>query len=458
MAERPVSPFRVELGATLRLAGPLALANLLQMAIYATDVVFIARLGTEPLAAASLTTSLLGLIVWAFSGLTGAVAPLIAAELGRRRHAVREVRRSMRMALWLALACGLIGLAICQFGEAMLLTLGQEEAVARRAGPFMAILALAIVPQVVCNVLRAFVSTLGRPVVAMAIIALAILVNALGNYILVFGNFGAPAMGLLGSAWSTVMTSFAMLLAYVLVIRLDRRFRRFHLFGRWWRPEWQRLRNLLRIGLPIGLIVVAEGGFFGAAAFLMGMIGAAELAAHAIALQVAAVFFQVPFGIGQAATIRVGLHFGAGNREGIGRAGMAALFACLIFQTLSAAIILLAPRLVLSAYVDVDAPANAAMVAFAGSYLMIATAFQLFDGLQTVAAGLLRGLQDTRLPMVIALFGYWVPGFGTAVALGFGTRLEGLGVWIGLAVGLVVVAWLLLWRWKRREALRLVYS
>lgn len=458
MAHRPAPSFSAELGATLRLAAPLALANLLQMAIYATDIVFIARLGTEPLAAASLTTSLLGLMVWAFSGLTGAVAPLIAAEIGRRHHAVREVRRSMRMALWLALACGLIGLAACQFGEGMLLALGQDPAIAARAGPFMAILAIAIIPQIICNVLRAFVSTLGRPVVATGIITVAILVNALGNYILVFGHFGAPAMGLNGSAWATVITAFATLLAYVLVIRFDRRFRRYRLFGRWWRPEWQRMRDLLRIGLPIGLIVVAEGGFFGAAAFLMGMIGAAELAAHTIALQVASLFFQVPFGIAQAATIRVGLHFGAGSREAIGQAGLAALAACLLFQTIGAAVLLAAPRLVLSAYVDVTAPTNAAVVGFAVSYLMVAAAFQLVDGVQAVIAGLLRGLQDTRLPMVIALFGYWLPGFGTAILLGFSTPLQGLGVWIGLAVGLVVVAILLLVRWQRREALGLVSS
>ena len=135
------SPFRAELGATLRLAGPLALANLLQMAIYATDVLFIARLGTEPLAAASLSTSVFGQMVWTFSGLTGAVAPLIAAELGRMRHAVREVRRSVRMALWLSVLCGIVGMAVCMFGEAIMLAAGQDAAVAARAGSFLALLA-----------------------------------------------------------------------------------------------------------------------------------------------------------------------------------------------------------------------------------------------------------------------------------------------------------------------------
>jgi len=456
MAHFPASPFRVELGATLRLAGPLALANLLQMSVYATDVIFIARLGTEPLAASSLTTALLGLMVWAFSGLTGAAAPLIAAELGRRRHAVRQVRRTVRMALWLAVLCGLLGLAVCQFGEAMLLALGQQAAIAARAGPFMAILGIAILPQVACNVLRIYVAALGRPVVATVIIALAIAINVLGNYLLVFGHFGAPRLGFEGSAWATVITSFATLAAYVLVIRFSRRLGRYRIFGRWWRAEWTRLREILRIGLPIGLIVLAEGGFFGAAAFLMGMIGAPQLAAHTIALQVAALFFQIPFGIAQAATIRVGFHFGAGDTAGVGRAGMAALFTCLLFQMAGAGVMLFAPRLVLSAYIDVAAAANAQVVTYAVTYLMVAAAFQLFDGIQAVAAGLLRGLQDTRQPMVFALFGYWIVGFTTAATLGFATRLQGLGVWIGLAVGLVVVAGLLLLRWQRRAALGLL--
>ena len=455
-APAPTSRFRVELGATLRLAGPLVLANLLQMAIYAVDVIFVARLGEEPLAAASLATSLVGLMVWAFSGLTGAVAPLIAAELGRRNHAVREVRRSLRMALWLALALGLAAMAICQAGEAILLATGQEPRIAALAGPFLALLGWAVIPQIVCNVLRIFVAALGRPMLATGIMILALVVNALGNYALVFGNFGAPALGLVGSAISTVITALVTLLAYLAVIRADARLRRYRICGRWWRPEWQRLREIVRLGIPIALTVVAEGGLFNGATFLMGLIGPAQLAGHALAFQVAALFFQIPFGIAQAATIRVGFHFGAGDRAAIGRAGWAAILACIGFQLAGAAVMLLAPQAILSIYVDRANPANAAMTAFAVQYLMAAAAFQLFDGLQAVAGGALRGLQDTRMPMVIALLGYWVPGFGAAVLLGFATPLEGLGVWIGLAVGLVVVAGLLLWRWHWRERLGLV--
>ncbi len=452
----PSATLRTELGATLRLAAPLAVANLLQMLVYAIDVIFLARLGEQALAASSLSISLFGLMMWCFSGLTGACAPLIAAELGRRAHAVREVRRSVRMALWLAVGCSLAGMVVAANGEAIMLATGQDPEVSVMAGKFLGILMFAMVPMIASNVLRTFVSTLGRPFFATAITALAIVVNVLGNWVFVFGNLGAPKLGLEGSAISSVITALATLGAYALAIRHDLRLRRYSILGRWWRPEWPRLRDMLRIGTPIMLTILAEAGLFSGAAFLMGLIGAAELAGHTVALQVAALAFQVPFGIGQAVTIRVGYFYGAGDREGIGRAGLSAFILSLAFMVVTASAMLLAPRLFLSLYVDPAAPQNAAMAGFALQYLLVAAAFQLFDGTQAVAAGALRGLQDTRMPMAIALFGYWLPGVGTSVVLGFWTPLGGLGVWIGLAAGLVVVASLLTWRWSKRAKLGLL--
>lgn len=440
----------------LRLASPLAAANLLQMLVYAIDVIFVARLGEQALAAASLSIALFSLMMWCFSGLTGMVAALIAAELGRRRHAVREVRRSARMALWLAFACALPGMAVCWFGEDIMLLAGQDPQVAERAGSFLRIILWAILPMIFANVLRSVISALGRPIFATAITGLAIGVAALANYALVFGRLGAPALGLEGSALASVVTALFMLAAYVVAIRSDRRLRRYRLFGNWWRSEWPRFFELLRTGLPVAATILAEAGLFSGAAFLMGLIGPSQLAGHTIALQVAALGFQVPFGIGQAATIRVGYHYGARDRIALGRAGWVAIVLGTGFMAVTAAIMLFAPKLVLSIYVDTEAAANAAMVAFAVRFMLVAAAFQLFDGLQAVAAGALRGLRDTRIPMIYALFGYWVPGFGTAVFLGFYTPLRGVGIWIGLAVGLIVVALLMVQRWMRREALSLV--
>ncbi|HXU59489.1 MAG TPA: MATE family efflux transporter [Verrucomicrobiae bacterium] len=450
------SLLRQEIGATLRLAGPLAAANLLQMMVYAIDVIFVARLGPEALAASSLSVALFGLIAWSLSGLTGAVAPLIAAELGHRTHALREIRRSVRMALWLAIASGLVGMAVCLLGEPLMLLTGQSPAVAARAGAFLHVLMFALIPMIASNVLRTFVSALGRPIFATAITALAILVNAVGNWVFVFGHLGAPALGLQGSALSSGLTSLATLAAYVLSIRADPRLSRYHVFGRIWRPDWARAAAILRIGLPIAATIVAEAGLFSGASFLMGRIGEAQLAGHTVAFQAAAFAFQVPFGVGQAATIRVGYHYGAGDRAGIARAGQVALATGIGFMALSATAMALAAPLIVAVYVDTANPANARMIAFALQFMMVAAAFQLFDGMQVVAAGILRGLQDTRVPMAIALFAYWVPGAAASIGLGLFTPLAGLGVWLGLLVSLVVAAALLLWRWHRRAALGLL--
>jgi MATE family multidrug resistance protein len=448
--------WRGEIAATFALAWPLALANLAQMLVHAVDVIFVARLGDVALAASSLAISIFGLVLWAMNGLTGMVAALVAAELGRRRHAVREVRRSVRMGLWLAVGAGAFIMGVCALGEPLMRLTGQDAVVSARAGDFLAVIMWASVPMLLANVLRSFVSALGRPVFATMITVSAIGVSALGNYALVFGNLGAPALGLEGSALSSVLTSCFIVLAYVVAISADRRLRRYRVLGNWWRPEWSRLAELLRIGAPVSLTVLAEAGLFSGAAFLMGRIGASQLAGHAVALQLAALAFQVPFGVAQAATIRVGYFYGARDPAAIARAGWTAMALGTSFMLLTASAMLLAPRLLLTIYLDPYDAANAAMVGFAMSYMAVAAAFQLFDGLQAVAAGSLRGLQDTRVPMWMALFGYWVPGYGTAIGLGFFTPLEGIGVWLGLAVGLLVVALLLTYRWTRREKLGLV--
>jgi MATE family multidrug resistance protein len=253
-----------------------------------------------------------------------------------------------------------------------------------------------------------------------------------------------------------VITGVFGFLSYVVAIQADRRLRRYHLFGNWWRSEWQRFRELVRTGVPVALTILAEAGLFSGAAFLMGLIGASQLAGHTIALQVAALAFQIPFGIGQATTIRVGYHYGARDAVALGRAGWVSIVMGTGFMTVTSAIMIFAPKLVLGIYVDTEAAKNAALMGFAVQFMVVAAAFQLFDGLQAVAAGALRGLQDTRVPMLYALFGYWVPGFGTAVWLGFFTPFEGLGIWIGLMVGLVVVALLMLQRWSRRARLGLL--
>ncbi|ANY18718.1 Multidrug resistance protein NorM [Tsuneonella dongtanensis] len=443
--------WRQEIAATLRLAWPLAAANLLQMLVWAIDVMFIARLGTIPLAAASLSFALFGTLMWSLTGLTGMVSALIAAALGRGTGVVREVRRATRMAMWLAIISATI-LAVAMYrGEAFMLMTGQEAEISALAGEFLAVLGWAAIPMLLCNVLRSYVSALDRPVIATVVVGLQVAVAALANYVLVFGHFGFPALGMVGSALASSVTAWLGVLAYVALIQSDRRLRSFHIFGRWWSPDWSYFRRLIVLGAPVTLTIVAEGGLFNSAAFMMGLIGADQLAAHTLALQLAAFAFQVPFGVSQAATIRVGYFYGAGDRDGIARAGWAAIVVGTGFMLTTATAMLVAPLTLLSLYIDPRAPQYAATVGFAVVYLRVAAAFQLFDGFQAVAAGSLRGLQDTSAPMWIALVGFWIPGLATMLWLGFRTPLEGLGIWIGLLVALVVVAAGLLGRWLLRE-------
>ena len=456
LAGPPPATWRDELAALVRLAGPLVGANLLQMAVYAVDVMFVARLGPVPFAASTLGVFLLSLIMWALIGFTGACAPIIAAELGRRTHAVREVRRSFRMAMWLGAFASVIFMLVLGQGERILLALGQDPEVSERSGAFLDILLWVMLPNVWAGVMRTVAAALGRQGWAIGVTAMALGLNLLGNWLLVFGHGGFPALGLEGSAIASCVTALAMMLAWGAILRFDPKLRRYRLFGNWWRSEWRRLREIARLGAPIAFTFTLEGALFGGAAFLMGLIGVIQVDAHAIALNIAAVAFQIPFGIAQAATIRVGMAYGARDQRWIARAGWVAIVLGTGFMLVTAGAIWVAPRLFVSAYVDVDDPAHAATVALAIQYLAVAAMFQLFDGAQAVAAGALRGIQDTRMPMVIAGFGYWIAGFGTAIWLGFSAGWEGVGIWVGLAVGLLVVSALLVARWSMRARLGLL--
>ena len=243
---------------------------------------------------------------------------------------------------------------------------------------------------------------------------------------------------------------FAGLAAVVLV---EPKFRRYRLFGRFWRADWPRFRALLKLGLPIAGILAFEVTIFSVSALLMGLIDADSLAAHAIATQITSITFMVPLGLNQAATVRVGLAYGARNREGVSRAGWASFAIGVSFMALTGLAMILAPHLLIRAFIDVADPANAHVIGLAVSFLALAALFQVFDGAQAVAAGMLRGLHDTRVPMVYAAIGYWGVGLPLGVLLAFRFGLAGVGIWAGLALGLAVVSVLLLARWLRRDRL-----
>ncbi len=445
-----------ELKATLALSWPLVLTNVAQNALMTSDVILMGWLGADALAAGALGTNLYFALMIFGIGLVSATSPLVAEELGRRRHAVREIRRTVRQGLWSACAIAVPIWLVAWWGEAILLAMGQEPALAAAAGGYIRSLMWSLLPFLFYLVLRSFLAALERPGWALVVGLLAIPLNLAIAWVLMFGQLGFPRLGLAGAGIATTLSSTFMFLGLALVVVLDRRLRRYHLFGRFWRADWARFRALWRIGLPIGLTLAFEVTIFNAAALLMGRIGASELAAHAIALQIASFTFMVPMGVGQAVTVRVGLAFGAGDRDGVTRAGWTAFALGVGFMVFTALLMVLVPHALVGVFLDLADPKNAPVVAFAVSFLFLAALFQLADGAQAVGAGMLRGLQDTRVPMMFALFGYWGIGLPVGVVLGFWTPLRGTGIWIGLALGLLVVAALMLWRWTQRERLGLV--
>jgi multidrug resistance protein, MATE family len=448
------APWRAELRATLSLAWPLILANLTMAAIQATDVVLMGWLGARPLAAAALGLNL----NFAFSliclGLVTASAPMMATALGARLRSAREVRRTFRQSFWMVATVTLPVWLILWNSEGLIRALGQEPALARDAEQFLHGYLWSMLPFLLFQAMRNFVSALERPGWVLAISLVGIILNALLGYGLIFGRFGLPELGIFGGglASSIVWTLLAVLLALVIVT--DRQFRRYHLFGRFWRPDWPRYRRLWKLGLPIGLAMGFEGGVFSAAAYLMGLIDAESVAAHAVALQIAALSFMVPWGLAQATTVRVGLFLGRGDPAGIRRAGWTAWTLGVAFMGLMAVTIWLFPRDLITLFLK-DTPANARVIALGVSFLTIAAIFQVVDGAQVVGAGMLRGLHDTRVPMIFTFVGYWAIGIGTGAWLAFSRGWQGQGIWTGLAIGLAIVAVLMIWRWSRREQLGL---
>jgi MATE family multidrug resistance protein len=445
-----------ELSATLSLAWPLVLAQLTQMAIYSTDVLMLGRLGPHALAASALAVNLFFMFNFTGMGLVTACAPLIAAALGERENAVRDVRRSFRSALHVAILFAIpVWLALWN-ADAILLALGQDPRLAAEAARFLRILQWTLLPNLLIIIFRTTLTAFGRPKVTLIVTIGGLGMNAALNWVFIFGHLGAPALGLEGSALASLATTSFMGVALALHIAMQRRMRRFHLFGRVQRVDRQRLAAMVRIGTPIALTLAFEVSVFSIAIYLMGWIDTASVAAHAIAMQIASIAFMVPLGLSQATVVRVGLAFGARDQRWIGLAGSVSLVAALGFMIISATTMWLFPRDLAGLFLDASKPETARVLDLTVAFLSIAALFQLFDGAQVIGSAMLRGLQDTRVPMVFAAVGYWVFGLGGGYLLAFRWGLKGVGIWIGFALGLAVVALLMLLRWAMRERLGLV--
>jgi MATE family, multidrug efflux pump len=443
-AERAV--WRAEFVDTIRLAVPMALTQLGQVTMMTTDLMLLGRLGDKVVAAAALAHTVLFVGFTLGMGFMQAVAPLAAQAFGARQP--RLVRRALRVGLWASLILG-VPLTLVQFwAETLLLALGQAPAAAALAARYSAGLAWCLLPSYVFIALRNFMSAVNRPEPALYITLVAIPANAGLAYALIYGAGGLPALDLLGAGIATTLISVGMCLAAIWIANTRHPFKKYRVLGRLWRPDWQLMRQLIAVGAPISGAFLLEFGVFAAAALVMGSIGTTALAAHQIALQTAAVLFMVPFGIALAATVRVGQAAGRKDAIGTRRAGIAAILLGATFMTGMTVIVALARSYIPLLFLGAEAPDAAATVALAATLLVVGASFFIADGTQTVAAGALRGLNDTRLPLLFAAFSFWGVACASGLWLAFPAELGAVGVWIGLSIGLIVYAGLLVWRFQ----------
>ncbi len=434
--------WRLEARELLRLAIPLAATQLAQMVILATDTVMLGHFSKAALAAAALGNAVYFLVWLLGSGLPMAVSPVIAHIQGRHGDSgrdQREVRVAVRMGLWSVAISSLPLLAVLVFTRPILLFLGQEPALAADASVFMSGLAWGLPFALGFQVLRSFSTALSRAVPPLIVILLAILWNAGLDYALIFGHFGLPRWGLFGSGLASASSNiFSFLAMLTLALRVPA-LGRYRILHRLWRPHWQSFAELFRLGVPIGVTMVFEIALFNGAALVMGTFGLASLAAHQIAITIPSLTFMIPLGIGLAAAVRVGVAAGAGDMVAARRAGFTAIGMAMIFMSCTAVVLLAWPRRIASLWLP-DIAANADVLALAVSFLHVAAAFQLVDGIQVTSSMSLRGLKDARGPMWIAGASYWLAGAPMCILLGYGLHMQGLGIWLGLAFGLLVAA------------------
>lgn len=445
VARSAYNPVATEFIETIKLALPIALTQLGQIAMMTTDLALIGRLGDTAVAAASLAHTVFFVAFVVGMGLVSAVAPLAAQALGARQP--RNVRRALRVGLWAALMICVPMTLLPLFGEQLLIVLGQAPENARLAQRYLLGLAPGMVPALCFMAIRNFMGAVNRPEPGLWITLAAIPANAVLGYALIHGHWGMPKLELLGAGIATTTVNFGMCAAALWFTYSQRPFRKFHVLGKFWRIDWPLMRQLVVIGAPIAVSFLLEYGLFSAAGLLMGLISTTALAAHQIALQIAAILFMVPFGIGMAATVRVGHAFGRGDTAAIRRAGVVAVVLGMIFMTVMTLAVIFV-RFEVAGFFFGDTQQGRAAIELAAMLMMVGATFFIADGIQTVAAGALRGLSDTRIPLLLAAISYWLIGFTTACALAFRADMGAVGVWIGLSVGTGIYAILLVQRFR----------
>jgi MATE family multidrug resistance protein len=439
-----------EVRATLRLAGPVVAAQLAQISMGFVDTVMVGRLGPEALAGVGLGNAVFFTLLIVCISVVQAVNPMVSQAHGAGED--EPVERSVRQGLWLGVMLAAPAMTLLWNAEALLRLAGQAPDTAARAGAYLRAIQWAFLPACWFMALRSFVEGLSRPLPVTIITALGVGLNVAANYGLMFGAWGLPALGLVGTGWASTIVYWFLFGALAVFVLRVRPFAEYRVFSRLRVPDPEYLRELVRIGGPMGVSRGIEAGLFSVTALVVGTFGTTALAAHQIAIQCAAFTFMVPVGIATAASVRVGQAAGRDDRRGARRAGQAAIGLAGAFMGVTALAFWLVPERIVALFLDTGAsaaPDNAAVAALAAGLLGIAALFQVVDGLQVAASGALQGLKDTRVPMVIALATYWGVGLSSGLALGLCGDWGARGLWWGLVLGLTAAAVLLLARFHR---------
>jgi MATE family multidrug resistance protein len=418
---------------TWLLSLPLIGSQLAQIAINSTDTVMLGWHGTFSLASGVLGTQAVFFFFIFGAGFGHAVVPLASNAFAK--DDTRSLRRSIRMGLWITGIIVLISMPIMWNVEHIFIALGQDADVSSLASEYVRVAQWSLFPALWALVFRNFFATLEKAQIVFWAIIPGILLNILLNYLLIFGNWGAPEMGVVGAAWASLGTNIIIMAVLVGWLYIHKHYRQYELLTRVWRSDWSVFWRVAKLGLPISISILAEISMFSGASLLMGWIGAVELAAHGIALQLAAIAFMIPLGISGAATIRVSNAHGREDMSDIKLASKAALVVAMLFAVATAVIIALFSAPLVNLFLD-SANSDAAKVAMiAVPLVLVAAAFQLVDSGQVIAAGVLRGFQDATMPMIINLVCYGL-GLGLAYVLCFQMGFGPVGIWYGLTAGL----------------------
>ena len=434
--------------ALLVLGLPIIGSHLAQMALHVTDTILLGRYSVDALAAVVIATTSFFVVFIFGSGFAQAVMPLVAAALGRADEA--QVRRDARMGMWLSLGFGLVTYPLFWTSGTWLLLLGQKPQVAALGQDFLRIAGWGMIPALLVMALKGYLSALGRTQVLLWVTVAAVGLNLIIGWALIFGRWGMPEMGVRGAAIASVIVQFGTFGALAVYAGWVPELRKYHLFQRFWRPDWHALGQVFRLGWPIGVTGLAESGMFTACSLMMGWIGTVELAAHGIAMEVSALTFMVHLGLSNAATVLTGRAEGAGDVRGLRDGALVAIGLSVGFGLLMVVVILSIPGPILTLFIDARKPETAQIVAFGSVLLVMAALFQLTDAMQVMALGLLRGIRDTKVPMIAAAVSYWLIGIPSSYVLAFNFGLGGVGLWLGLVVGLLAAASTMMWRFWHR--------